>query len=103
MCPIQRFGVYIRCIVMTVWSVARRPRLSIAAYLPSSGTAQGAAFEFFEDMDENLLNGLGVEIVYGDRPGSTYYAAELTGDIGNANQAAKKKRSPRKLLAAAPD
>jgi len=72
-------------------------------YLPASGTAQGAALLFFENMDENLLSGLGVEIVYGDRPGSTYYAAELTGDIGKANQAAKERGVPVSFKAAAPD
>lgn len=57
-------------------------------HLPQGGTAQGAALEFFQNMDINALNTLGVKIVEGDHPGSTYYAAELTGDIDAANRIA---------------
>ena len=54
-------------------------------YLPSGMTAQGAALDYFRNMDGSTLEQLGVVIVEGDRPGSTYYAAELEGDIANAN------------------
>jgi hypothetical protein len=57
-------------------------------HLPRNGTAQGAALEFFQSMDDDTLDILGVEIVEGDHPGSTYYAAELAGDIDMANKAA---------------
>ena len=57
-------------------------------YLPRNGTAQGAALEFFLSMDGDILDMLGVEIVEGEHPGSSYYAAELTGDIDSANKAA---------------
>lgn len=57
-------------------------------YLPKEATAQGAAMEFFESMDGETLDILGVEIVEGEHPGSTYYAAELTVPIGQANKAA---------------
>lgn len=54
-------------------------------YLPSGMTAQGAALSYFRNMDVSILKSLGVVIVEGDRPGSTYYAAELEGDIAHAN------------------
>ena len=57
-------------------------------YLDESGTAQGAALLFFQDMDPDELETLGIDIVEGDRPGSTYYAAELNQDINDANLAA---------------
>jgi hypothetical protein len=57
-------------------------------HLPKDGTAQGAALEFFQSMDRNILDILGVEIVEGEHPGSSYYAAELTGDLDRANKAA---------------
>lgn len=57
-------------------------------HLPRGGTAQGAALEFFQNMDGDALDALGVTIVEGEHPGSTYYAAELTCDLGAANKAA---------------
>ena len=59
-------------------------------YLPQSGTAQGAAMEFFQSMDVDQLETLGVEVVEGEHPGSTYYAAELRNDIDQANRAAQQ-------------
>jgi len=58
-------------------------------YLPQTGTAQGAALEFFRRMDVNSVDLLCVDIVEGEHPGSTYYAAELRGDIDVANHAAE--------------
>jgi hypothetical protein len=58
-------------------------------YLPQAGTAQGAALEFFRSMDANSVDLLGVDIVEGEHPGSTYYAAELRGDIDVTNRAAE--------------
>lgn len=57
-------------------------------YLPQAGTAQGAALEFFRNMDADSVDLLGVDIVEGEHPGSTYYAAELRGDVEAANTAA---------------
>ena len=59
-------------------------------YLPSGMTAQGAALDYFRNMDGSTLEQLGVVIVEGDRPGSTYYAAELEGDIAHENAVAVK-------------
>jgi hypothetical protein len=57
-------------------------------YLPPAGTAQGAAMEFFQLMDPDEVDTLGVSIVEGEHPGSSYYAAELLVDIDEANDAA---------------
>ncbi|TVS14942.1 MAG: hypothetical protein EA424_17800 [Planctomycetaceae bacterium] len=69
-------------------------------YLPASGTAQGAALEFFRDMDSDSLEILGIHIVEGDRPGSTYYAAELPDDIEKANHTAAAHGIPVRFVAA---
>jgi hypothetical protein len=57
-------------------------------HLPKNATAQGAALEFFQRMDDDILDILGVKIIEGEHPGSSYYAAELNGDIDLANKAA---------------
>jgi len=69
-------------------------------YLPESGTAQGAALEFFRDMAGDDLETLGVEVIEGEHPGSTYYAAELRGDIDEANHAAEAAGIPVRFVAA---
>jgi hypothetical protein len=46
--------------------------------------------EFFQSMDVDQLETLGVEVVEGEHPGSTYYAAELRNDIDQANRAAQQ-------------
>ena len=61
-------------------------------YLPQAGTAQGVALDFFRSMDAKFLDLLGVDIVEGEHPGSTYYAAELRGGIETANRAAEEAR-----------
>lgn len=58
-------------------------------YLPDSGTAQGAALEFFRNMMPDELEALGVDVIEGEHPGSTYYAAKLRVDIDDANRAAE--------------
>lgn len=63
-------------------------------YIPRGATSQGAALEFFESMDGHELDALGVELIYGEHPGSTYYAAELRGDIVAANKVAIKGGIP---------
>lgn len=59
-------------------------------YLPESATGQGWALDYFRNMDRDSLKLIGVVIVEGDLPGSTYYAAELRGGIEKANKAAKR-------------
>ena len=58
-------------------------------YLPESGTAQGAAMEYFRDVTRDELRTLGVKVIEGEFPGSTYYAAEIGGGIDEANHAAE--------------
>jgi hypothetical protein len=69
-------------------------------YLPKTATAQGAALEFFLSMDRDQLEMLGVQVIEGDFPGSSYYAAELGVDISKANRAAKKAGIPVRFIAA---
>ncbi len=69
-------------------------------YLPESGTAQGAALAFFRRMAVDDLETLGVDVVEGEHPGSTYYAAELRGDIDEANRAAEAAGIPVRFVAA---
>lgn len=65
-------------------------------YLLDLGTGQGegAAFAYFRSMDFNSLDTLGVVVVEGDHPGSTYYAAKLRCDIDEANKAAEAAGLP---------
>jgi hypothetical protein len=63
-------------------------------YLPKNSTSQGAALEFFQRMDEDDLDAIGVVIVEGEHPGSTYYAAELEVELDIANKAAAQAGIP---------
>jgi hypothetical protein len=49
---------------------------------------QGHALEFFESLGTPVLKAIGVKIVEGEHPGSSYYAAELRIDVNAANAAA---------------
>jgi hypothetical protein len=49
---------------------------------------------FFQDMDGEMLDALGVVIVEGDHPGSTYFAAELRGEMNVANAVAEREGLP---------
>ena len=57
--------------------------------LPDSANAQGAAYQFFHREDWDLLDQLGIVIVDGEHPGSSYFAAELRIPVAEANQIAK--------------
>ncbi len=46
-------------------------------YFDAVWSGQAAAKAYFEDLPLEILRALGVRIVEGDRPGSTYFAAEL--------------------------
>jgi hypothetical protein len=50
---------------------------------------QAAALSYFEDLPYAILKALGVKIIDGDVPGSSYRAAELVKDIEEANQIAE--------------
>ncbi len=63
-------------------------------YLEETGTAQGAALSFFRDIYPDWADILEIDIIEGDRPGSTYYAAELPGDIEETNELAESEGIP---------
>ena len=57
-------------------------------------SGQSAALSFFRDMDSDLLAALGVVIIEGEHPGSSYYAVELRKDVALANVAAEREALP---------
>jgi hypothetical protein len=63
-------------------------------YFPADYGAQGKAMVFFESLGHQILKALGVVIVEGEHPGSTYYAAELRKDIESANETAAGLKVP---------
>jgi|GEM_PF-1266171 len=62
--------------------------------LPNDANAQGAAYQYFVGEDPELLDTLGVVVVQGDHPGSSYFAAELRVPPEEANAAAKAANIP---------
>jgi hypothetical protein len=60
--------------------------------MPDNASAQGMAQHCFEDEDPATLDKLGVWIVEGEYPGSTYCAAELRNKVEDANEVAQKLR-----------
>ena len=54
-------------------------------YFPADWHGTGRAYQFFGQMDPEVLDALGVVIVEGDHPGSDYFAAELRSEIDEAN------------------
>lgn len=59
--------------------------------LPARAGAQGEALRFFEQLPLDDLEDLGVVLVYGDHPGSSYYAAELKIPLKKANAIAAEQ------------
>jgi len=74
---------------LTAWLNDSPDWLCEPAYLPIEATAQGVAYQFFNKMSSLALKSLGVIIVEGDHPGSTYFAAELVVSTRKANAAAR--------------
>ena len=58
-------------------------------YFPKHYSGVAVAKQYFESLDGNVLDALGVEIIEGEHPGSSYYAAELRQDVEYANQVAR--------------
>ena len=54
-------------------------------------SGSGAALEYFREWDPDDLLALGVKIVEGEHPGSTYYAAELIRDPAAANATSARR------------
>lgn len=61
---------------------------------PEDWSGQGRALSFFRDQTFATLEALGVVIIEGHFPGSSYYAAELKGSIDQANAAAARLELP---------
>lgn len=59
-------------------------------WFPLNHGPQGQAKYFFENLDQDTLDALGVVIIEGEHPGSTYYAAELRKDLEEANAVAQE-------------
>ena len=53
---------------------------------------QACALNYFRDLDPKILKLLGVSIIEGDHPGSSYFAAELDESVENANQIATEHK-----------
>ena len=58
--------------------------------LYTGATAQGGAYQYFLQRDYDELDALGVVIIEGDHPGSSYFAAELRIPVEDANQIAEE-------------
>ena len=67
---------------------------SQSEWFPDEASGQGLAYKYFSEMDGDILDALGIDIVEGDRPGSTYFAAELHQDVDEANEAAARLGLP---------
>jgi hypothetical protein len=63
-------------------------------WFPDDIGSMGAAKVFFDSLDFDTLDALGIKIVEGEYPGSTYYAAELLRDVEEANVAASEMGLP---------
>ena len=62
--------------------------------------AQAHAKAFFEQIDGDTLDALGVVIAEGDHPGSSYHAAELRGSLEVANERAAERGLPFRFMPA---
>lgn len=58
-------------------------------FLPTNFGPYGQALEFFEGLDGDILDEIGISLIYGDAPGSSYCAAELDGSVEEANKQAQ--------------
>lgn len=70
-------------------------------YFPEPADKQTAALEFFRSQSDDVLDALHVEIVEGEHPGSSYYAAELAIGVDEANRIAREAGIPVRFVASA--
>ena len=63
-------------------------------WFPLRSGSQGRAFGFFQDQPSELLNVLGIVVIEGEHPGSSYYAAELHESIQHANESVERLGLP---------
>lgn len=71
-----------------------------AEFFSSGSDPQGAAYEFFRDEEADAPAALGVVIIEGEHPGSSYFAAELRADIDVANRTAEAQGIPIRFVPA---
>ena len=62
--------------------------LPVLYEMPLHAGPMGEAYAFFQNQEFSTLRSLGVSVVEGEHPGSSYYAAELRVSIESANDAA---------------
>ena len=58
-------------------------------WFDSGSSGQSSALNFFSSLHSDVCEALGVVIIEGEHPGSSYYAAELESGINEANSAAE--------------
>jgi hypothetical protein len=58
--------------------------------LPLESTSLGMAVLYFSELDEEVLDKLGIVEIDGDRPGSSYHGMELRNTIEKANKIAQE-------------
>ena len=68
-------------------------------YFPEPADKQSAALEFFRNQSDDVLDALHIEIVEGEHPGSSYYAAELAIGVDEANRIARQAGIPVRFVA----
>ena len=80
---------------MEEWAKSEPNRMDETDYFRIPADGQDCAYKFFLDYAEpEVLDELGIDIVEGEHPGSTYYAAELSIPIEEANSRAEKAGIP---------
>ncbi|MDO9597018.1 MAG: hypothetical protein Q7J47_04785 [Azoarcus sp.] len=57
----------------------------------ANGDAQGAAYTRFQREDSELMDALGIVVIEGDCPGSSYFAAQLHTPVEEANRIAAER------------
>ncbi len=72
---------------LTEFAVTEDGTLEMVHY-EEAENPQEAALLFFRKMPPEALDKLGIEIVEGEHPGSSYFAAELRSEIDQANRSA---------------
>jgi len=98
--PSEGYDEWIRSLSMRAYHLKVFPRLRFWLseepdmrfeddYVDHSIFPQGSAMSYFESLPVEVLRQLGVVIVEGEYPGSSYYAAELRKGIDEANAAAE--------------
>ncbi len=63
-------------------------------WFPEDWNDQGKALRFFRGVAADVADEVGVVIVEGEHPGSSYYAAELRADVDAANATAARLQLP---------